>query len=370
MQNKWLVPSGNLSLENSRYSSNILEVLESGELIGGRFVEKFEKELAVYLGVNYVISTASGTDSLILALLSLEIPSNSKIAVANNAGGYASLAALSAGMTPIFCDVSENSGLIDLQSLEKLECVPDVLIITHLYGQMLDMKEITNWTGKNEVILIEDCAQAMGAKFGDKYAGTFGEIGCFSFYPTKNLGGIGDGGAIVSNSGKFADRIRLLKQYGWKEKYNSEIDKGRNSRLDAINASVLSAKLKSLELQNITRRNILNAYIQAIPKENFLIDGELDEKHVAHLAVLRVNEPNTFIKFFANNSIQIARHYPFPDSTQKGLNFKSSRVDTPNTVILCKSVVSLPLFPELTNIQIELVANTLFQWHREFGNYE
>jgi aminotransferase EvaB len=356
------VPFGRLADSNNEYLSNVREVIESGELIGGKYVNEFEIRLAAYLRTEHVVSVASGMDALTLAILSLNLQPDSKILVANNAGGYASLAVLNAGHIPLFCDVSIDSYLITFENIQELKVVPAAIILTHLYGKMTDIMEIRDWADDLNIPIIEDCAQAIGAEMDGLKAGTIGTLGCFSFYPTKNLGGIGDGGAIATNDAKLASKIRNLKQYGWHTRYQIQEKHGINSRLDAINSSVLTAKIDSLDVVNNVRRNILKQYRTVDFDNNFFDISNIDNSHVAHLAVGRASSPTNFIDYFKRKGIEVSRHYPYPDSELPGLNYKSEKCDLKNSKVLCNQVVSLPLYPSLSADQIELVCSALKEY--------
>jgi len=359
------VPFGSLAAVNSDYTSRVIEVVETGELIGGRYVEEFEGELAKYLEVGHIVSVASGMDALTLSLLSLDLPAKSKILVANNAGGYASLAALNAGHIPLFCDVSTETYLVTLENIQNLNIVPNAIILTHLYGKMAEIERILIWANDLNIPIIEDCAQSIGAEHNGKKAGTFGILGCFSFYPTKNLGGIGDGGAISTNNSKIAKRIRELKQYGWSGRYQVQERHGMNSRLDAINAAVLSSKLLEVDKHNAVRREILRRYHDADISNQLFSKITIDKSHVAHLAVGTTEDPPKFIDYFQKRDIEVSRHYPFPDSELSGLNYNSSLYELPVSRKLCREVVSMPLYPQLSEIQIDHICATITEFSRE-----
>jgi len=356
------VPFGDLAKSNIHYSKVIEEIFTSGTFVGGKYVEELESSLADYLDVDHVVSVASGTDALLLALLSLDLPENSSVWVVDNAGGYGSVAALNAGLIPIFKDASTINFQIDIENFDNPSELPSAVIVTHLYGITADIGEIVTWGRNNGVKIVEDCAQAIGASLNGKKLGTFGDVACFSFYPTKNLGGVGDGGAIATNNSKMAEVIRKRKQYGWSKRYFSEVSGGVNSRLDAINAGVLLAKLPMLDAANQRRREIYTKYSATDVNSTFFPKISIDSSFAAHLAVGQSNDPKKFINYFAQHGVEVARHYPFQDSVQPGLNHKSPKVINRVSSLLCKSVVSIPLYPELTDYQVSQVCNTLTAW--------
>ena len=364
-----IIPFGDLTRSKDSAFQAVQSVLESGKLIGGYYVEKFEAEMAKYLETPFLTSVASGTDALTLGLKSLDLPLGSRVLVADNAGGYASIATQNAGYIPIFCDVNLETALIDLENILKINQKFSAIIVTHLYGKMANVEEIVEWAAKHGIFVIEDCAQSIGAKSNGKYSGTIAHIGCFSFYPTKNLNGIGDGGAICTNDEKLFRRIKALKQYGWEKRYFSEFFGGQNSRLDAINASVLSFRLANLNQNNEKRRQIHFRYANSFKKgaANSLLSRQNSFSDVFHLSVFRVNEPQIFLDFFMRNGIECSRHYPFTDSSQPGIHgILVSKNENANQ--LCREVVSLPLYPELNEFEINRVCETIDFWSKEFAN--
>jgi len=356
------VPAGNLAGINDAYLEFVNRAITAGTLVGGQIVSDFENDLAKYLDSAHVFSLASGMDALILSLTALQLPPKSRVLVADNAGGYASLAVLSTGHVPVFCDVSAETFLIDLESLGDRVNGAKALIMTHLYGQMGNMEVVMSWAKKRNISVIEDCAQSFGATQFDKKSGTFGDIGAFSFYPTKNLGGIGDGGAICTSNQNYADRIKSLRQYGWSDRYNIVHANARNSRLDSINAAVLRAKLSSIDTDNQTRREILQKYVDAFGEIPFFSYNGVAADNVAHLAVGRTPNTKKMIKFFQENGVELSRHYPIPDSKQNGLNYLGVEFGTPVSQEVCEQVVSIPIYPWLTEEQIDHVCNVIKLW--------
>lgn len=365
-RSNFVVPAGNLAGQNSEYLGAISDQLKSGSLIGGMAVSNFEKNLATYLNSSHVLSLASGMDALIIGLTALNLPPMSKVLVADNAGGYSSLAVLSAGHMPIFCDVNPTDFEINLDFATQFSDEIQAVVVTHLYGRMADMNAISAWAKDNEIKVIEDCAQAIGARQGQKQAGTFGDLGTFSFYPTKNLGGIGDGGAICTDNELYAERINKLRQYGWKHRYNISEKFARNSRLDSINAAVLDVKLKKLDEANTRRREILSKYISSFPSGTFFQDRTVALDNVAHLSVGVCENPAQMIEFFDQEGVELTRHYPIPDSLQEGLNYLGVDRATPTSHRLCKQVVSLPIYPWLTDDQVNLVCNVAEKWSASY----
>jgi dTDP-4-amino-4,6-dideoxygalactose transaminase len=356
------VPFGALARVNDQYISNIAGVLDSGKLVGGEYVEEFEEKFATYVGSDHCVSVASGMDALQLGIQALELPPRSKVCVVDIGGGYASLAVLSSGHIPVFCDINPLTSTLDFTKMKESNVKPAAIIVTHLYGQINYDEDFFMWAQEQEIFIIEDCAQASGAKLDGKMAGTFGILSCFSFYPTKNLGGIGDGGAICTSQPQVATKLKQLKNYGWGERYNIQINGGRNSRLDAINAAVLLEKLKILDNENSRRRTIFEIYREADSRQEFFPDFSRTEDFVAHLAVGRALDSIKFRDYFLNNGIETSRHYPYQDSAQPGLNQHSDHTDNPHAQNWCSQVVTLPIYPDLKEEQIQLVSSTLKSW--------
>jgi len=364
---QFIVPAGNLAGVNSPYAEVIQGVVDTGNLIGGEQVIAFENELAIFLGSKYALSLASGMDALIIALKALELPEKSNVVVADNAGGYASLAVLSAGHRPVFCDVQEHNFLIGLDNIQTYKSKIDAIVVTHLYGQMANMFSLVDWAKSNKVPIIEDCAQSFGAVQNEKRAGTFGTIGGFSYYPTKNLGGIGDGGAICTDDHDLANRVHVLRQYGWTKRYNIESKGGRNSRLDSINAAVLRVKLRNIDQENDKRREIFKKYLSSAQDSTFFHNKIVSQENVVHLAVGTYDTPEDMISFFKTNGVELTRHYPIRDSDQKGLNYLGVDLPTPLSQKLCNTVISVPLYPWLTDDQISHVCASLEEWGKRVG---
>ena len=250
-----------------RHNRPLLEELEaavraalgSGWYILGPRVWEFEAAFAAYCGAGECIGVGNGTDALELALRALGAGPGDVVAAAANAGGYGTAAILATGAEPLYVDVDPATMLMDARAL-RAAVTPRTraVLVTHLYGHMADMPALLEAAAG--VPVIEDCAQAHGARLEGRHAGTWGAAGCFSFYPTKNLGALGDGGAVVTSGGELAARLRALRQYGWTAKYTAAVPGGRNSRLDELQAAVLLAKLPRLDAWNRRRGEIAAAY--------------------------------------------------------------------------------------------------------------
>jgi dTDP-4-amino-4,6-dideoxygalactose transaminase len=226
------------------------------------------------------------------------------------------------------------------------------VVVTHLYGRMAGLPALLAAAGK--VPVIEDCAQAHGARLEGRHAGTWGAVGCFSFYPTKNLGALGDGGALVTSDAALASRIRALRQYGWTSRYRSTIPRGRNSRLDEMQAAILRAKLPHLDSWNVRRRDIARYYGSALAGLDLALPGTCGPDYVAHLYVVRTPHRDRLARTLAAEGIGTDVHYPVPDYLQESVRTASAPLS--ETERCCREVLTLPCFPEMTDEETARVA--------------
>jgi dTDP-4-amino-4,6-dideoxygalactose transaminase len=231
--------------------------------------------------------------------------------------------------------------------------------VTHLYGQTLQLELLANFLRQKNIFLIEDCAQAIGAYVGEGRAGSIGDISTFSFYPTKNLGAIGDAGAICTSNEEIFNRLKSLREYGWSRRYFSEIPFGGNNRIDEIQALVLDTQLSMVDEWNLRRRQIWERYKSAADKSGLRILGSASRSFVAHLAVIDSENRARLTGHLNAHMIETAIHYPYPDYVQPGLTQDVFNKNMPTTERLCASVMSIPLFPELTESEISRVENAL-----------
>jgi len=252
------------------FQQEFKEVLDSGWFILGPKVEKFEKEFAEYHGVKECLGVASGLDALIIGLKALDLPEDSEVIVPANTYIATILAIIQSGLKPVLVEPDVDTYNIDPQKIqEKITKKTGAIMLVHLYGKPCEMDPILEIVKENDLKLIEDCAQAHGAKYKNKLVGTFGDIGAFSFYPTKNLGALGDGGAILTNEQELAEKIRKLRNYGSSKKYYNDL-LGYNSRLDEIQAAFLSIKLKRFFEINNHKRKLAQIYLDNLNKDFIL----------------------------------------------------------------------------------------------------
>jgi dTDP-4-amino-4,6-dideoxygalactose transaminase len=360
------------SAQTANAAVNLLDpvkrVLDSHWYILGKEVSGFEREFARYCGAAECVGVASGTDALEIGLRALGVTKGDKVVVAANAGFYASTAVLLVGAIPHYVDVDPVTLTVSPEKVEEaLESYPKAIVVTHLYGRLADVEAIVEVASRRGIHVIEDCAQAHGAKRNGKRAGTFGTIGCFSFYPTKNLGAIGDGGAIVTDGSYLAAAIRQLRQYGWKNKYDVELPGGRNSRLDEIQAAVLREKLPFLDSWNAERRDIAGRYNSAFSDLPVVCPCSTGEDYVAHLYVARVEARDAFRKFVRGFGVSTDVHYPVPDHMQFAYPSQQGKWVLPATELACRQVVSLPCYPGLEAGSIERVIEAVCHFFNRAG---
>ena len=332
-------------------------VLDSGWYVLGQEVKGFEKEFATYLGAPECISVANGTDALELALRAFQVGPGDEVCTVANAGMYSTIAILSAGAKPVFVDVQPATLTLCPEKLAaKITARTKAIIVTHLYGCMADIEAILKLARTRKLPVIEDCAQAHGAKHLNRTAGTWGDIGCYSFYPTKNLGALGDGGALSTNDPKLAERLRRLRQYGWSSRYHSDDCGGRNSRLDELQAAFLRVKLPHLDSWNTRRQQIAQAYNESFCNLAVRLPKLGSGSHVAHLYVMCLPEREAFRTKLTAAGVGNDVHYPLPDYSQNSVRQQlGDQPALPATEEACRQVVTLPCFPELTDNEVEKV---------------
>lgn len=339
----------------------IHRVLERHWYVLGEEVVGFEAEFAHYIGTRHCISVANGTDALQLALRALGVKSGDYVVTAANAGFYASTAIHAIGAIPVYVDVEEATLTLSPVALEQVlfSHSPAAVVVTHLYGQMADISRIVALCQLIGVAVVEDCAQAHGAQIiangvGRK-AGTWGDVATFSFYPTKNLGALGDGGAVVTSSDALAGRVRALRQYGWAEKYQVEVPGGCNSRLDEIQAAILRVKLPYLNKNNVLRRRIAERYNAAFESLPLDCPPCVAEDCVAHLYVVRTPRRDALRVHLKALGIASDIHYPIPDHWQKGYPCTQQTYPLTVTEGASASVLSLPCYPGLPDEAVDRV---------------
>ena len=334
----------------------VQRVIASQWFILGAEVKAFEKEFAEYVGAADCVSLANGTDALTLALRAVGVQAGGGVVLVANAGFYGSTAVHAIGASPIYVDVDHDSQTMAAAALEValVEHKPKAVIVTHLYGQMADLDAIGALCKAHGVALIEDCAQAHGAMRNGARVGSIGDIAAFSFYPTKNLGALGDGGAVTTSNIALADAVRVLRQYGWSHKYEVTTPFGCNSRLDEMQAAILREKLPHLDRQNALRRQIAERYNAAFAGLPLKLPMSIADDYVAHLYVVRTDQRASLASYLKERGVSSDIHYPIADHLQRAY---PAAVVTGLTVTLesCGTVLSLPCFPGLTATDIDWV---------------
>lgn len=341
-----------ISLITEELVRSASSVITSGYYMLGPNVRAFEEEFAAYCGVSNCVGVANGTEALELGLRSIGITQGKRVALVANAAMYGTTAVLACGAEPIFIDIDPATHTLDPRSLEAVLAAGrvDAVIVTHLYGRLADMEAIMALADKHGFIVFEDCAQAHGARDASgRRAGSFGKAASFSFYPTKNLGAIGDGGAIVTNDPQIADTLRKLRQYGWTAKYRNELPGGRNSRLDELQAAFLRIMLPLLDGWNARRREIANRYSREIDNERIQVPPASGEEYVAHLYVVQASDRTELQQHLAAAGVSSDVHYPTGDHRQPLFRDRFVSTILPSTEAACQSVLTLPCFPELTD---------------------
>ncbi len=369
-----MIPFSDLKLQylpiKEEIDAAVERVLTSGWFILGREVEAFEQEFAAYVGAGYGVGVGSGTDALQLALLACEVgPGDEVITVSHTA--VATVAAIElTGARPVFVDIDQSSYTMDPSQLEeKITRATKALVPVHLYGQVADMDPILATARKYGLKVIEDAAQAHGAEYGGRKAGCLADLGCFSFYPTKNLGAYGDGGIVLTNDPELAQRVSLLRQYGWRQRYVSSI-KGLNSRLDELQAAILSVKLRWLDEWNAVRRRHAELYDELLADTATITPAEMEyAKHCYYLYVVRCRRRDELRKFLREKGVGALVHYPVPVHLQEAYrNLGLSEGTLPVTEQVAREALSLPVAPEVTEEQIRSVCELVAQFQSVFSS--
>lgn len=338
--------------------ARVLAVLEGGTYILGPEVERFEQSFSAYCQVAYGIGVNSGTDALILTLKALDIgPGDEVVTVSHTALATVS-AVLAAGATPVLVDIDPIYYTLDPAALgDVITTRTKAIVPVHLYGQPADMDSILEVAARHDIPVIEDCAQATGAMYKGRRVGSIGDAGCFSFYPTKNLGAIGDGGMVVTNNHRIADRVRRSRQYGWDE--NRATDQlGINSRMDEIQAAILAVKLPLLDRNNERRAAIAKRYSASFAGLPVNVPAESPETvHVYHLYVLSCDDRDGLRKHLMDHQILAGVHYPVAAHRHgcyaSRVSISAAGLDRTNRVV--DRIISLPVYPELSESDVERV---------------
>lgn len=344
----------------------VLKVLKEGDFILGKSVEKFEKNFAEYVGVKYCIGVASGADALLLSLKALGVGKGDEVITVPNTFIATVFPIILLGAKPVFVDIDSKTYQIDPEKLKKaITKKTKVILPVHLFGIPAPIKEILKIARRFNILVLEDAAQAHGSSVDSKKCGSFGDVSAFSFYPGKNLGAAGDGGAIVTDSGKLASYIKSMRNIGQSKKYKHDIF-GFNSRLDSLQAAVLLVKLKLLDNWNKKRRKLAKKYNQILKDLPIILPPDLPTGFLEnfHLYIIRTSRRDQLMDYLKSKKVFTGIHYPIPVHLQKSLSqLGYKKGDFPVTEKCAKEMLSLPMFPQMTDSQTLYVSSLI---HRFF----
>lgn len=350
------------------YQGEIREAVErvlcKGCYILGEEVRRFEEEFASFLKVAHVVGVASGTDAVAHALLACGIrPGDEVITVSHSA--VATVAAIEQiGAVPVFADIDPATRCLDPEEIPRLVSPATRGVVpVHVYGQPAPMQRIMEHAARHRLKVVEDCAQAHGAEIGGRKAGSFGDAAAFSFYPTKNLGALGDGGAVATGSAETAKVLSARREYGWQERYISAFP-GLNSRLDEMQAAILRVKLRHLSRDNEKRRRVAARYDQALEGTGITAPARpAGTLHAMHLYVVECEEPLRLKEHLAARGVGSAKHYPQPIHLQPAYRGRIRGGDRlPATEALQRRILTLPMYPELSDVDVERVCAALLSY--------
>lgn len=358
----------NLSRQYNEHKEEFLDaienVCESTAFSGGKFSEQFEKEWAEYVGVKYCVGVGSGTDAIFLVTKALGICEGDEVIVPADTFIASAWGAAYCNATPVFVDCDKDTWEIDVDAIETaITSNTKAIMAVHLYGQPCNLTKIVELAQKYGVCVIEDCAQAHGAKWNGRKVGTFGKAGCFSFYPGKNLGAFGEAGAITTNDRELYEKVLALRNHGAYERYYHDMI-GYNMRLDGIQGAILSKKLMYLDGWNARRNEIAARYRDGIKNPRIKMQAIDDNAYsVFHLFEVEVDEKKQFLDYMAQNEISCGQHYPVPCHLQKAFGYLGYKEgDIPVAEEHAKKCISLPMFPELKDEEIDRVISVCNNW--------
>ncbi len=352
----------------SSVNKEVLKVLREGDFILGKSVDKFEKKFADYIGVKYCIGVASGTDALLLSLKALGVGKGDEVITVPNTFIATVFPIILLGARPVFVDIDPKTYQIDTEKLkETVTKKTKVILPVHLFGIPANMKEILSLARSSNISVLEDTAQAHGSSIESKKCGSFGDISAFSFYPGKNLGAAGDGGAVVTNSARLANLIKSMRNIGQSKKYKHDIF-GFNSRLDSLQAAVLLVKLKLLDKWNTKRRSLANKYKQLLKDLPIILPPDLPTGFLEnfHLYIIRTKKREKLMDYLKSKKVFCGIHYPIPVHLQKSLKYLGfKKGDFPITEKYANEVLSLPIFPQMSEEQVFRVSSLIHKFFKK-----
>lgn len=359
-------PLANYLAHKDEIDAAIAHVLSGGRYILGEEVAAFEQEFVRYIGVQFGIGVGSGTEALHLAMRACEIgPGDEVITVSHTA--VATVAAIElCGAKPILVDIDPQSFTIDSNQIEAaITSRTKAIVPVHLYGHPADMQAIMSIARHHGLYVIEDCAQSHGATYRGRKTGAWGDIAAFSFYPTKNLGALGDGGMVVTDDPGLAGRARLLREYGWRQRNISEIP-GLNTRLDELQAAILRVKLRYLDGENSRRRELAQFYNTLLSSTDLVLPKEKSNvRHVYHQYVVRSQRRDALKAYLKKQGIGTLIHYPVPIHLQRAYRGRlGDKGLLSYTEEACREILSLPMYPQLSEKQVRSISELILDWHR------
>lgn len=346
--------------ESAAVRAAIDRVITDGPWILGPEVESFEADFAAYTELGHTVGVGNGTDALVVAMTALGLAPGAGVLVAADEGGYAATAARLAGLVPVVMDLAPSSTVVDASTAAAAHRPGvEAVVVTHLHGDAVPLAELDAWRRAHGLALVEDCAQAHGLRVDGRHVGTTGDAATFSFYPTKNLGAVGDGGLVGFSDPAAADRARALRQYGWvDERFRPDLAGGRNTRLDPLQAAVLAARLPHLDARNQRRRDLANRWRAAL-RGRAVLWGD-PATTVAHHAVVVTDDRDDLADHLSARGVDTAVHYPHLVGDMSGVRAEGD--PAPVAASLARRILSLPCFPELTDDEADHVAAALQEW--------
>jgi dTDP-4-amino-4,6-dideoxygalactose transaminase len=338
----------------------IQRVLKSAAFVLGVEVERFEEEFSTYVGTKYGIGVNSGSDALLLGLKALGIGEGDEVITVSHTFISTADAIVRNGAKPVFVDIQPDTYCIDASRIEeRITTKTKAILPVHLYGHPADMEPVMQLARKHRLFVVEDACQAHGAEYRGTKVGGIGDLGCFSFYPSKNLGAYGDGGMIVTNDEALARKLRMLRNCGQPQKYHHDVV-GLNSRLDGIQAAILCVKLRHLDALNQRKRRVANLYDELLGSSSVVKPVEKDyAKHVYHLYVIRCKGRDKLQQYLSANEVQTLMHYPIPVHRQKAYAGLAGDTNVPVTERICHDILSLPMHPLLSEDEVRTVADCI-----------
>ena len=362
-------PRANYLAHKGEIDAAIACVLDSGRYILGQEVTAFENEFAAYIGVQFAIGVASGTAALHLALRACGIKRGDEVITVSHTAVATVVAIELCGAIPVLVDIDLNTYTIAPNLIESaITQRTKAIIPVHLYGYPADMEGIMAIAHRHGLWVIEDCAQSHGALYKGRKTGAWGHIATFSFYPTKNLGSIGDGGMVATNDPTLAERVRLLREYGWRQRYVSDFP-GFNSRLDELQAAILRVKLRYLDEENLKRQVLAKIYDEVLLATSLTLPSSVPgANHVYHQYVVRSEHRDSLREFLGARGIGTLIHYPIPIHRQPAYQGRLRSVGSMvNTEAVARKILSLPIYPELTTEQVRHVGEVIVLWSSNQG---